>query len=177
MPDNTPEVLPEEAQKLELLKRPYAPVTEAQKETFFKAFLSDEPYREEFQLLDGNYRIVFKSLTMAENAALLKQVSYDRSHSRMEGASDYYFSRVTHYRLGLHLETINDLPFAENITSANHPDEVKEGTSFVAARADLFASWPMIKLAAVQASLIEFDQRLITLVDSVAKPDFWKAAA
>lgn len=158
-------------------KRPPVLLTDAHKEAFFKAFLADKPYEEEFSLLDGNYRVKFKSLTMQENGDLLKQIAYDRDQGRIEGQNDYYFSRVSNYRMSLSLVAINDLPFGDEATPATVADNKKEGLSYLSARADMLAKWTMVKLAAVQTAMMEFDQRVITLVDGVSKPDFWKAAA
>lgn len=156
---------------------PPVEVTEEHKETFFKAFLADKPYQEEFKLMGGNYRIVLSTVTMRQNADLLRQVAFDRDIGKIDGQNDYYFSRVTNYRLGQALVSINDKPFADDITEATYPVNKKDGTSYVSARADLLSEWTMIKLAAVQAALVEFDQRVLVLVDAVNKADFWKAAA
>ena len=165
------------APTIDLDKRPPVEVTDRQKEEFFKAFLADRPYEEEFSLLNGNYRIRLKSLTMKENNDLLTQISFDREKGRIEGVNDYYFSRVAHYRLGLALVNVGDQPFAPEITSASVPANKETGESYVSRRADVFSSWSMVKMAAVQASLQEFDQRVLVLVDAVSTPDFWKAAA
>ena len=134
-------------------------------------------YEEEFNLLNGNYRIRLKSFTMKENRDLLTQISFDRDKGRIEGVNDYYFSRVAHYRLGLALVSIGDQPFAPEITPASVPANKETGESYVSQRADVFSDWPMVKMAAIQAALQEFDQRVLVLVDAVADPDFWKAAA
>ena len=162
LPVEPPAELP--APDIEPLKRPPVEVSDQHREAFFKAFMADKPYTEEFALMGGHYKVVFKSLSMKENRDLLKQFAY-------------YFSRINHYRLSLSLVSINDLPFAEDITAEKVKDDKKEGTSYLTARADLFNDWTMVKLAAVQAALTEFDQRVLTLVDAVSKPDFWKAAA
>ena len=175
LPVEPPAELP--APDIEPLKRPPVEVSDQHREAFFKAFMADKPYTEEFALMGGHYKVVFKSLSMKENRDLLKQFAYDRDAGRIEGANDYYFSRINHYRLSLSLVSINDLPFAEDITAEKVKDDKKEGTSYLTARADLFNDWTMVKLAAVQAALTEFDQRVLTLVDAVSKPDFWKAAA
>lgn len=157
--------------------KPPVDVTDQHKDAFFKAFLADRPYTEEFALLGGHYKVVFKTLTMAENGDLLKQIAFDREQGRIEGTNDYYFSRVSHYRMGLALVSVNDKPFGEDITSATVKSDPKKGVTYVAARADALAEWTMVKIAAIAAAMVEFDQRVITLVDAVAKPDFWKAAA
>lgn len=161
---------------VDLDKRPPVEVTEKHKEEFFKAFLADRPYEEEFSLLAGNYRIRLKSLTMKENNDLLTQISFDRDKGRIEGVNDYYFSRVAHYRLGLAIVSVGDQPFAPELSADKIPLNKEKGESYVSRRADAFAEWSMIKMAAIQAALQEFDQRVLVLVDAVAKPDFWKAA-
>jgi len=158
----------------EVPKRPPVVVTDQHKDAFFKAFLADRAYQEEFLLLGGNYRIVLRSLTMKENSDLLRQIAYDRELGRIEKSPDYYFSRVAHYRLGLSLISVNDKPLVEGPEA---PADPKAGTSYVSARAELFENWSMAKLAAVQSVLMEFDQRVISLIGEVSQPGFWKAAA
>lgn len=177
MPNSDPAQLDADTQPtIDLDRRPPVKVSEKQKEEFFKAFLADRPYEEEFQLLGGNYRVRLKALSMKENNDLLAQIAYDRDKGRIEGVNDYYFARVAHYRLGLSLVTINDKPFGEDITAASSPSDKENGASYVSRRADLFVDWPMVKMAALQAALQEFDQRVLVLVDAVSNPDFWKAA-
>lgn len=179
MPNIDPEQLnaDEPRPTIDLDKKPPVKVTDKQKEEFFKAFLADRAYEEEFLLLGGNYRIRLKTLSMKENNDLLTQIAYDRDKGRIEGVSDYYFARVAHYRLALALLSTNDKPFAEDITPKTHPSDKEKGTSYVSHRADQFADWPMTKMAAIQAALQEFDQRVLVLIDAVSAPDFWKAAA
>lgn len=160
-----------------IAETPVVEVTPKQKEEFFKSFLADKPYREEISLLNGNYRAVFKTLSMKENTAILRQIAFDREAGRIDGASDYYFSRVAHYRLSLALELVNDKPFAEGITDEKCPADVKTGESYISKRVDIIAGWNMVKLASLQSELVKFDQRVVTLMNSVANPDFWKAAA
>lgn len=152
-------------------------ITEAQKEAFFKTFLADQLYQETFELLGGNFVIVIRSISMEENADILKQIAYDRVANRISPNDDYYLSRVSHYRLGISLVSINDKPFAEEITRETKPGDSKTGTSYVSERADLLAKWPMVKLAAVQTKMGELDQRVLSLLDSVSNRDFWKAGA
>lgn len=171
--DNNP---PDTQPTVDLAARPPVEVNDRQKEEFFKAFLADQSYEEEFSLLNGNFRVRLKALTMRENNDLLTQISYDRDKGRIEGVNDYYFSRVAHYRLSLALVSINEQPFCPELTSAKVSSNKEKGTSYVSARADSFAEWSMVKMAALQAALQEFDQRILVLVDAVAKPDFWKAA-
>lgn len=172
-----PSTLPVEP-PVELIKKPIpVEVTEKQKENFFKAFLSDTPYQEEFSLLNGSYRVVLRAMTNRENSELLKQIAYDRDQNRIDGVNDYYFTRVGQYRLALTIVSINEVPFLTEINSQTNPWDKKNGVSYISARADTFADWSMPKLAAVQGLLAEFDQRVITLVDAVSKSDFWKAGA
>lgn len=177
MPNSDPVQLDADTPTVDLDRRPPVKVTDKQKEEFFKAFLADRPYEEEFQLLGGNYRVRLKALSMKENNALLTQIAYDRDKGRIEGVNDYYFSRVAHYRLGLALVSVNDKPFGEEVTPISSPTDISTGTTYVARRADLFADWSMVKMAALQAALQEFDQRVLVLVDAVSNPDFWKAVA
>lgn len=170
---NTPVAEP----MVDLDKRPPVEVTEAQKEQFFKAFLADRLYEEEFNLLGGNFRVRLKAFSMRENADLLTQIAYDRDKGKIEGVNDYYFARVAHYRLGLALVSINDVPFCPELTPDKVPFDKAKGESYVSKRADTFSDWPMVKMAALQAALQTFDQRILVLVDAVAKSDFWKAAA
>ncbi len=158
-------------------RRPAVTVTEEHKQAFFKAFLADACYEEDFNLLGGFCAIRLKSLTVEENNDLLTQIAYDRDKGRIEGVNDYYFSRVAQYRLGLALVSMNNKPFAEDLTKAKVANNPKDGISYVAVRADIFGGWAMAKLAAIQTALQEFDQRVLVLTDAVAKPDFWKAAA
>lgn len=178
MPNSDPAQLDADAPPtVDLDRRPPVQVDDKQKEEFFKAFLADRPYEEEFKLLGGNYRVRLKALSMKENNALLSQIAYDRDKGRIEGVNDYYFSRVAHYRLGLSLVTINDKPFGEEFSPETSLVDKENGASYVSRRAELFADWPMVKMAALQAALQEFDQRVLVLVDAVSNPDFWKAAA
>jgi hypothetical protein len=177
MPNTNPAQLDADTPVLPAQEAPQAEITDKQKEAFFKAFLADQPYEEEFTLLGGNYRVTLKALSMKENNDLLTQIAYDRDKGRITGVNDYYFARVAHYRLALSLVKVNDKPFGDDLNDKTSPPDREEGITYVARRADLFASWQMVKMAALQTALKDFDQRVLALVDAIANPDFWKAGA
>jgi hypothetical protein len=181
MPDDAPAPVPEPPpapSPVTLPTRPKVVITDSQKEDFYRAFLADVPYQEDFELFGGRFKVRFRAMTLRENTDLMRQVAYDKQKDRVNNdPGDYYYSRVNHYRLGLALQTVNGDLFAPGLTLEASPDDPVAGLTYVARRADMLLAWPMPKVAAVQAALAEFDDRLLAMIDAVGKPDFWKAGA
>lgn len=150
-------------------------VTDIQKEQFFKAFLSDEPYTEEFSLMQGKMKVVFKTLDVSENADIMKQQQLDNG-ADISRQDDWYMFRIISYRLGMAIVSINGVPFADGITADEVEPDTKAATSYISERIKIFEKWPIFKLSAVQSAYAEFERRTVRLTEEVANPDFWKAA-
>jgi hypothetical protein len=150
---------------------PQIKLSESDKETFFKCFLSETPYQEEYALFGGKFKVKFKTLSVEENEDVLKQIQLDNNKQVAE-SSESYFVSILLYRLGLSIVHINGEEFQPEV---NKKDYQGEGT-YVAAKADIFKAWPIFKLAGVQHTFRQFEQKVLALTNELENPSFWKAA-
>lgn len=146
-------------------------LSENDKETFFKCFLSETAYQEEFALFGGKFKIKFKTLSVEENEDVLKQIQLDQNNQAVENG-DSYFMSILLYRLSLSIVHINGEEFQPDIAKEKYQGE---GT-YVAAKSDTFKSWPIFKLAGVQHAFRQFEQKVLALTNELENPSFWKAA-
>jgi len=150
-------------------------VTDEQKDTFFKAWLSDQPYTEVHQLFGGRFPIKFKSLNVTENSDVMRQISLDQQRNIAKN-DDTYFLKIVQYRLGLSIDEINGVKFFPHITKESVKEDSVEGITYVSERAKEFDKWPVFKLAGVQGAFRDFESRVLQLTTLLEDPDFWKAA-
>jgi hypothetical protein len=145
--------------------------TKEDKENFFKSFLADKPFTDAYSLMNGAFTVKFKTLTVTENADVLKQVVKDQDDGIAKN-NDGYFIQIMLYRLGVSVVEINNLPFLPTITK----DSCKE-ENYVAVRAREFSNWPIYKLVGLQTVFRTFENKVLKLTNCLEEPDFWKANA
>lgn len=149
-------------------------VTAAEKEAFFKAMLSDKPYTQVTKLFDGKLSVKFKTLTMEENNDILSQITLDQNKGIAKN-EDSYLSRIAQYRLGVSIESIDNLPFQKELTALTVPFNQETGESYVTERIKLFAAWQVPKLAGVLGAFSSFEQKVFRMTNKMEDPSFWKA--
>lgn len=150
-------------------------ISAAEKDAFFRCFLADEPYTEEVGLFGDKFKVTFKTLTLAENNDVLKQIKLDQKSGVAED-TDQYFITISTYRLATALTHINGLEFNDGATEkvvqlANDPN-----LTLVKLKAQVFHDWPTYKLTAVIDAFRKFEQKVMKLTTEVTEPNFWKAA-
>jgi hypothetical protein len=155
---------------------PTPTITDEEKEHFFKALLSDTPYTEEVELFDGQMTISLRSMTVKENADVVKQISNDRE-ADVASNDDAYFVTISAYRLAISLQVVNGTPFSEITSDTFKPAENDKFTTYVKARAETIKNWPTFKLAAFLDAFGAFERKVVKLTNSVQTKNFWKASA
>lgn len=145
-------------------------LTADEKDKFFKSFLSDKPYIESFSLMNGAFNVTFKTLSVAENGEVLRQVNKDQEGGTAKN-NDSYFIQIMLYRLGLSIVAINNEPF-EALLGPN-----KDEDSNVLHRSKIFSTWPIYKLVGLQTVFRTFENKVLKLTSCLEDPDFWKANA
>ena len=150
------------------------PITDEDKERFFKSFLSDMPYEETFSRLGGKIRITLRTLTVGENYDIFRQIDLDRKSGKAKN-EDSYLMTVVQYRLGISLAAINGIKFAEGHTKTEFTTDEKTGQTYVGACAEELQQWPVHKLAGFVETFNLFETKVQQLTSEVADPDFWIA--
>lgn len=150
------------------------PVSDAEKEIFFKCFLSDEPYNETINILGGKLKITFRTLSIEENDDIFKQIDLDKEANRAKN-DDSYMMMIMQYRLGLSLEQINGKEFLPDVTKEQYEYDPEDKQSYVYARAWELKKWPIPKLAGITEAFNKFEKKVKYLTDKVFEQDFWKA--
>ena len=153
---------------------PTVPVTEEEKQEFYKCFLSDTPYTGIEKLFDGQYTIEYRSLTVQQSADVFEQLRKDQL--QMEISSDAnYMMALTNYRLGQAIVKINDVPFIPDITRELYEVEDKSET-YIKAKAAILKTWHVFKLSALAEGLKAFEDKMVYMTKEINTPNFWKAA-
>ena len=165
-----------EASKEELTPVTNVTVTNDEKERFFKCFLSDKPYTETVSLFGGKFVVVFRTMTIEENDDIFRQITIDQEKG-LAANNDGYFIKITQYRLGVSIDSINGVPFLEDINSKLIEFNKIEGTSYITERAKELSSWQTFKLAGVLTAFREFEAKVLHLTNFLNDPNFWKAVA
>ena len=148
-------------------------ITEEDKEKFFKSVLSDQPYTEEFNLFDGQYKIKLKSLSVQENTDVVSQIVADKAQG-VAAENDAYFITISTYRLAQSLVSINGAQYSD-IDKATFKTE-DPGETYVLARSKTMTSWSTAKLSLFLDAFSVFESRLIKLTNEVQTLNFWKAS-
>ena len=144
-------------------------ITDKDKENFYKAFLSDSTFQDEFWLFDKKVKVTFKSISVDENNDVFKQIRLDEKNG-LANNSEGYLLTIMIYRLGLSLESIEGFEF-------EFPEiKEEEGNTYVAQRSEIFKKWGNFKLSAFLKVFMEFESKLFQLEQAVLDPNFWKAA-
>lgn len=145
-------------------------LTAEEKDKFFKSFLSDKPYIETYSLMNGAFNVTFKTLSVAENGEVLRQVNRDQDSGSAKN-NDSYFIQIMLYRLGLSIVSINGEAFELLL------DKNKDDDSDVLHRSKVFSTWPVYKLVGLQTVFRAFENKVLKLTSCLEDPDFWKANA
>jgi hypothetical protein len=132
----------------------------ADKEAFFKAFLSEQPYMETVILFGGKYSVKFKTLSVEENNDYVSQIVKDQEKG-VAKSNDSYFLRMLLYRLGLSITEVNKQPFATEQTKENIP--MTDTGSYITERINIFYQWPVFKLGGIQEAFKNFEYKVINL--------------
>jgi hypothetical protein len=178
MPDEVVnEVVTEEEKLLDTpTPLPTIPITDEEKEEFFKCFLADKPYIETLQLLGGKFRVMVRSLLIKENSDIIRQISLDQDKG-IAKSNDAYFIKVYAYRLALAIVEINDVAFLPNITKESVKDDETAGLTYIYERAKPLMDWPEFKLSSLIDAYRKFESKVLELTNKVSDPTFWRADA
>lgn len=163
--DTTP---PVETQREDPLKDIKAKLTEDEKEAFFKAFLSDQPYEDTVTVFSGKLVLKFHSLSVAQNNDVLTQQRYDKE-AGMVNTDDAYVLQVIQYRLAAALVSINGEPFCPDI---NEKTELPSNTTYLAKRVEAMQQWQTFKLSNITEAFNRFEIKVIALTQESFKENF-----
>ena len=143
-------------------------LTDSERENFFKAFLSDQPYEETITTCGGRLKLRFRSLSVAENELILQQQRHDGDNEIVR-TDEAYVLRVIQYRLASSLISINDVPFFPAKLKTENSD--KKNTYLTQCLAEI-ASWPIFKLSNITDAFHRFEQRVVALTEESFKENF-----
>lgn len=148
--------------------------TEQDKEDFLKSVLSDEPFTAEYKLMNNQFNVKFRTLTVDESSAVFVQLRKDQTAGRVASDASYLLKLVG-YRLGLSLVTINDAPFQTDITKESYKP-TGDTDSYIRAKAAIFDNWPSFKLSLVADVFKDFEDKVLDLTKEIQSENFWIAA-
>ena len=134
-------------------------LTDKDKENFFKAFLSDQPYKETISLFDGKLIVQFRTLNLDENDLIFRQIEYDQVKGVAKD-SDSYLIRIMQYRLASSLVKLNEEPFCENVTPEEYPADKEKGETYLLERLKVMSKWPTFKLGAISDAFNAFEAKV-----------------
>lgn len=147
-------------------------ITDIDREKFFKAFISDQPFCEEYSLFEKKVTVKFKTLTVSENNDVFRQISLDNVAGIAKNEQSYMVV-ITLYRLAQSLQEINGEKFSDT-TKETFIEQ--ENLTYVKAKADTLLNWPAFKLTAFLEAYRMFEEKVERLTAAVQEPSFWKAA-
>lgn len=148
---------------------PKKPLSQEDKLSFFKAYISDAPYTETITLFGGKYSYTFRTLQYAERVDMITQVTLDQESGKSK-QNDEYFIRVQAYATALSLTAVNGTPFAPEITKDKYKTEEKK--TYIAARAEILLNWADFKIADILDKHAAFDKKVILLMEAVNGENF-----
>lgn len=141
-------------------------ITEQDKEDFLKSVLSDQPFTKEITLYGGSFKMVLKTLSVAESQEIFNQITTDRNKG-LADSTDSYFVTLSLYRLALSLVSIDNKPFTFTVGE----DETK-----LEAGKQYFDKWNGHKLGAIIEAYNGFQDTVAYLATKASDTSFWKAA-
>lgn len=153
------------------LKEVKAKLTDAEKETFFKAFLADLPYEAEETLFGGKVVVKFKTLSVAENNVVMQQLQFDRDNGTAKN-TDAYLIQVIQYRLAASMTVFDKKPFAPEITEETTPTDAKAGQTYLIKRLEIMKSWPTFKISSLTDAFNRFEKKVRALTEESFKENF-----
>lgn len=149
-------------------------ISEEDKIAFFKCFLGDTPYEEEYSLFDGKFKIVFRTMTTKQTTDVFNQLRQAQINSELTNDPNYIVT-LTNFRLGLCIVSIDGVPFATDIDEDTYkPTDAYD--SYIKAKAANFKSWPIFKLSAIVDAFKKFEHKVVALTDAIQTENFWIAA-
>jgi len=151
-------------------------ITDEDKENFFRAFLSDEPFSEVVPIFGGKFKMKFATMTVEQNDDLLQQIAVDQSLGLAKN-QDSYFIRLLLRRLVTMLVSLNGVPFEPTLTKEAFPIDTKTGDSFLVRRANILEKKYAFKLAIIIEAFRGFEKKVDVLSKEALNENFWKAAA
>jgi hypothetical protein len=151
--------------------KPEVKITDSDKERFFKSFLSDEPFEDDYDLFNGKVPIVFRTLSLDENDIVFKQISFDQAKG-IAKSDDSYILKIVEYRLAGCLVSVNEQPFCEDITPESHPPDAEAGTTYLTERLKVMQKWQTQKLGAMTKRFNEFEAKVQKLTDESFSENF-----
>lgn len=154
---------------------PTPTISDVDKENFFKAVLSDQPYEEVVPIFGGKTKLTFASITVDQNNDIINQVAIDREKGLAEN-TEKYFVMLSSYRLGMCLKAVDDVPFLPKTTKEKYTEDATKDT-YVSARANGFKKWQHFKLRVYLDAHSKFEKKMDVLSREVFTENFWKAAA
>jgi hypothetical protein len=153
-------------------------LSDQDKEKFYKSFLSDSLFEDEFSLFDNKVKVVFRSITVGENNDILMQVNKD-ALAGIASPSESYLTTILIYRFALSLVSITGIEFdnPNSITKDNYiAQKETPHKTYIAAKTDSFKDWNSFKLSAFLRTFLQFEKKLFLLEEAVNDQNFWKAA-
>jgi hypothetical protein len=153
------------------LKEVKAKLTDAEKESFFKAFLADAPYEAEESLFNGKLIVKFKTLSVGENNLVMQQLQFDRDNGTAKN-SDAYLIQVIQYRIAASMTHFDKQPFAIEINEETSPTDVKAGQTYLIKRLEVMKEWPTFKVSSLTDAFNRFEKKVRALTEESFKENF-----
>jgi len=152
-------------------------ITDADKERFFKSFISDTPYEEERSLFDCQIKVTFRSITVDENNDIWRQSIKDQKSDEVTQNSEAYLLLINVYRLAMSLKKVEGFAYDGTEISKDtfKVTDDNPNTTYVKAKADQIKSWNAFKMATFLKAFSEFEHKLFLLEKDVCTQNFWKA--
>lgn len=157
----------------DLFKKP--PVTEDDKEEFWKCFLANKPYTERVKLFGGRQTIQFRSLTHAETEDIDAQKVKDYKNGLLKTDENYAYQLLL-YRLSLQLLSIDDELVELKPSKASFGPAGDKDNTYLFSRIEAFNDWQAFKLAAYAQSLNYFNLKVTELTELIRDINFYEAS-
>ena len=146
-------------------------LTEQDKEAFFKAFISDQPYQDTLVRFKGALKLKFSTLTVEQNNHILEQQRFDIEKGIAKN-NDEYMIKVIQYRIAAGLTAINDELFGKGIDMAAFPANKEKGETYLLKRIEAMAKWNTFKLGNITDAFNEFEMKVQALTEESFKENF-----
>lgn len=147
-------------------------ITQEDKEEFFKAFLSDQPYKETKYFAGGKGLVTFKTLSNEEVEDIYDLIREERDKGIISTDQQYIFA-LTAYRMGLAIDNINGVPWEPEITKETYKgEEDNELDTYVSAKAMKIKKWTVAKTSILGNLLKEFEDKVVQLVKEIQDENF-----
>lgn len=152
-------------------------LTDAEKENYFKAFLSDQPYIHTTELFGGKLRIKFRTMSVQQNSDVVNQIAIDKSQDSSSTMQDSYLVTIAAYRMAQCLCEVDDIAVTFHSAGDVTEEEKANGVTYIKKQALPLLNWPGYKLSAFIDAFNEFEAKVLKLTNAVQDANFWKASA